>query len=106
VPATMKTYWEEELNKWCIDCPNIIQFDDKKKANRYDQIKKLRKKGGILLTSYSMVTTESMNLTDMKYDIIVVDEGHKAKNKETQFRKDITALRVKGHRIILTGTPL
>lgn len=36
VPATLKTYWGEELNKWCFDCPNIIQFDDKKKSDRYD----------------------------------------------------------------------
>ena len=83
VPATMKTYWEEELNKWCYDCPNIMQFDDKKKANRYDQMKTLRKKGGILLTSYSMVSTERLNLSEMSYDIIIVDEGHKAKNKNT-----------------------
>lgn len=106
VPATMKTYWEEELHKWCYDCPNITQFDDKKKANRYDQMKLIRKKGGILVTSYSMVTTERMNLSDMSYDLIIVDEGHKAKNKNTQFRRDITSLRVKGHRIILSGTPL
>lgn len=106
VPATMKTYWEEELKKWCPACDNVITFDDKKKDNRYDQMKKLRKNGGILVTSYSMVSTERMNLTDMKYDIIIVDEGHKAKNRNTQFRKDITSLRVKGHRIILTGTPL
>jgi len=83
VPATMKTYWEEELHKWCYDCPNITQFDDKKKANRYDQMKLIRKKGGILVTSYSMVTTERMNLSDMSYDLIIVDEGHKAKNKNT-----------------------
>jgi len=106
VPATMKTYWAEELKKWCKACKNIIQFDDKKKADRYDQMKNLRKKGGILITSYSMVSTERMNLTDMSYDIIVVDEGHKAKNKNTQFRRDITSLKVKQHRIILTGTPL
>ena len=24
VPATMKTYWEEELGKWCSAAPNII----------------------------------------------------------------------------------
>lgn len=38
--------------------------------------------------------------------MIVIDEGHKAKNKNTQFRRDITSLKVKGHRVILSGTPL
>ena len=53
-----------------------------------------------------MVTSERMNLQDMSYDIIVLDEGHKAKNRNTAFRRDITALRVRKHKIILTGTPL
>ena len=83
VPATMKTYWEEELGKWCGEDINIIQFDDKKKSNRYDQIKNIRKKGGILITSYGMVTSETINLSDIRYDVIVIDEGHKAKNKDT-----------------------
>ena len=46
-------------------------------------MRSLRKKGGILVTSYGMITTERMNLTDMRYDIIIVDEGHKAKNRNT-----------------------
>ena len=31
VPASLKSYWETELNKWCYDTPNIMQFEDKKK---------------------------------------------------------------------------
>ena len=69
-------------------------------------MKSLRKQGGILITSYGMVTTESMNLQDIRFDCLIVDEGHKAKNKNTQFRKDISRLKVKGHRVILSGTPL
>ena len=46
-------------------------------------MKRIRKNGGILITSYGMVSTEIMNLTDSRFDVIVVDEGHKAKNKDT-----------------------
>ena len=66
----------------------------------------LRKKGGILVTSYGMVTTEKINLSEMRYDLVVVDEGHKAKNINTELRRNLVALRVKGIRIILSGTPL
>lgn len=120
VPATMKSYWEAELHRWINDkndVPDpeaepdeddliIMQFDNIKKANRHAQMKKLRKHGGILITSYGMISTERINLQDMRYDVIVLDEGHKAKNRNTQFRQDITSLRVKVHRLILTGTPL
>ena len=49
-------------------------------------MKLIRRKGGILITSYGMVTTERINLSETRYDILVVDEGHKLKNTATQFR--------------------
>lgn len=83
-----------------------MQFDDKKKANREQQMRTLRKKGGILVTSYGMVSTEKINLSEMRYDLVAVDEGHRAKNVNTELRRSLVALRVKGIRLILSGTPL
>ncbi len=106
VPATMKSYWETELLKWCSDVDNIMQFDDKKRSDRELQIKTLKKKGGILVTSYGMVTSERMNLSDIRFDIVVVDEGHRAKNVNTDLRKNLVNLRVKSIRLSLSGTPI
>ena len=47
-----------------------------------------------------------MNLNENSYDVIILDEGHKVKNVETMFRRDIAKLKVKGHRLVLSGTPL
>lgn len=66
----------------------------------------LRRKGGILVTSYGMISTEKINLSEMRYDLVVVDEGHRAKNINTELRKNLVALRVKGIRLVLSGTPL
>jgi SNF2 family DNA or RNA helicase len=30
-----------------------------------------------------MVSTERLNLSEIRYDVIILDEGHKAKNKNT-----------------------
>ena len=106
VPATMKSYWLAELKKWCYGAPNIMAFEDKKKSDREQQIRKLKKQGGVLVTSYGMISSERLNLSEMRYDVLVVDEGHKAKNINTELRRNLVALRVKGHRLILTGTPL
>ena len=89
VPATMKMYWENELKSWCEGVDGIIQFSDKKKADREDQIKKLRRKGGVLVTSYGMVSTERINLSEMRFDIVCVDEGHRAKNVNTELRRNL-----------------
>jgi SNF2 family DNA or RNA helicase len=83
-----------------------MSFEDKKKSDRESQIKKLRKEGGILISSFGMITSERINLSELRYDVLVVDEGHKAKNINTELRRNLVALRVKGHRLILTGTPL
>jgi SNF2 family DNA or RNA helicase len=53
-----------------------------------------------------MITSERLNLGEMRYDVLVIDEGHKAKNINTELRKNLVSLRVKGHRLLLTGTPL
>lgn len=83
VPATMKMYWKEQLSMWLDDDTIVTQLDDKKKSERYEEIRQVRKRGGILITSYGMVSTERLNLGEVRYDVVVIDEGHKAKNKNT-----------------------
>ena len=51
------------------------------------------------MTSFGMVTTERINLSDIRFDIIVVDEGHKAKNINTDLRRNLVELRVKNFEI-------
>ncbi len=41
-----------------------------------------------------------------KVDVLIVDEGHKAKNINTRIRQGIKNLYVRRHKIILTGTPV
>ena len=81
-------------------------FDSQKKSEREKSIERLKKKGGILITSFGLVTTERMLLTDIRYDVLIMDEGHKAKNSETELRKNMMRVNIKNHRILLTGTPV
>lgn len=41
-----------------------------------------------------------------KLDLLIVDEGHKAKNVNTRIRKGLKDLYVKRQKVILTGTPV
>lgn len=105
VPSTLKIYWKEEIKKWSKGMRAMI-FDAQKKSEREKSIEKLKKKGGILITSFGLVTTERLLLNDIRYDVLIMDEGHKAKNAETELRKNMMRVNVKHHRILLTGTPL
>ena len=69
-------------------------------------MKTIRREGGIIITSFGMITTERLNLSEVRYDVLVVDEGHKAKNVNTELRRNLVSMRVRGHRLALSGTPL
>ncbi len=58
------------------------------------------------MTSYGMVTGEKINLSEIRFDLVVVDEGHRAKNINTELRRNLVNLRVKGIRLCLSGTPI
>jgi DNA excision repair protein ERCC-6-like len=105
VPSTLKLYWKEEIKRWTKGLTAIV-LDGQKKSEREKSLKHIKKKGGILITSFGLVTTERCLLTDIRYDILIMDEGHKAKNVNTELRKNVMRLTVKYHRILLTGTPL
>ena len=53
-----------------------------------------------------MVTGEKINLSEIRFDLVVVDEGHRAKNINTELRRNLVNLRVKGIRLCLSGTPI
>lgn len=59
-----------------------------------------------MVTSYGMVTGERINLSEIRFDVVAVDEGHRAKNINTELRKNLVNLRVKGIRLSLSGTPI
>jgi len=43
---------------------------------------------------------------NITWDVMVLDEGHKAKNVATKLRKSLKAFQVRRQKIILTGTPV
>lgn len=102
-PATLKNYWKDELSNWCPKIP-IWLLD--KNSDWKKLMKKLKDKGGILICSYGMVSTSRMLITEARYDILVIDEGHKTKNIDTELRRNAMQIAVKFHWLLLTGTPL
>ncbi|GAX74493.1 hypothetical protein CEUSTIGMA_g1942.t1 [Chlamydomonas eustigma] len=64
-----------------------------------------RVKFHVLLTTYEMVLSEIGQLSKLEYEVLVVDEGHRLKNKESRLFQDLKQLRCV-HKVLLTGTPL
>ncbi|KAI3426156.1 hypothetical protein D9Q98_008533 [Chlorella vulgaris] len=59
----------------------------------------------VLLTSYEIAVNEAEDLGKLEWEALVVDEGHRLKNKEARLFRALHGLRCQ-HRVLLTGTPL
>ncbi|KAH7280823.1 hypothetical protein KP509_36G015700 [Ceratopteris richardii] len=69
------------------------------------QTKQDRIKFDVLLTSYEMINLDSSILKAIKWECLIVDEGHRLKNKESKLFQTLHQYTTR-HRVLLTGTPL
>lgn len=79
----------------------------KKKSFKDSKPKKQAKrtKFDVLLTSYEMINMDSASLKSINWQCMIVDEGHRLKNKESKLFLQLKLFNAK-HRVLLTGTPL
>ncbi|KAF8817701.1 putative Chromodomain-helicase-Dna-binding protein 3, partial [Cardiosporidium cionae] len=59
----------------------------------------------VLLTSYEVFRRDCLHLSQLHWQCIVVDEGHRLKNWSSELKRVLSTLTAE-HRILLTGTPL
>ncbi|XP_011622141.1 CHD3-type chromatin-remodeling factor PICKLE isoform X2 [Amborella trichopoda] len=64
-----------------------------------------RIKFDVLLTSYEMINFDTPSLKPIKWECMIVDEGHRLKNKDSKLFQILKQYTTK-HRVLLTGTPL
>ena len=103
-PKSLVFNWVSEFNKFASDIPVyaiIGTVEERKKI-----IKKIKNdKFGVYFISYDSLRNEFENLTDITFDMCILDEAQFIKNmhaKKTGAVKQINAL----HTITLTGTPI
>ncbi|KAJ4952799.1 hypothetical protein NE237_029631 [Protea cynaroides] len=78
----------------------------KKKASQVgSESKQDRLKFDVLLTSYEMINFDTTSLKPMKWACMIVDEGHRLKNKDSKLFLSLKQYSSR-HRVLLTGTPL
>ncbi|KAF2618497.1 hypothetical protein F2Q68_00041988 [Brassica cretica] len=77
----------------------------KKSGQSSSENKQKRIKFDVLLTSYEMINLDTAVLKPIKWECMIVDEGHRLKNKDSKLFSSLTQYS-SNHRILLTGTPL
>ena len=103
-PATLGGHWLEEVNKFVSGehlqpflyfGPPHVRVGLRGQLGRHNMI----------ITSYDIVRNDIELLGNIKWNYLVLDEGHVIKNTKTKTAIAIRQL-VARHRLILTGTPI
>ncbi|KAI4337260.1 hypothetical protein L6164_015699 [Bauhinia variegata] len=84
---------------------NQKKIKKKKSGQIVSESKQDRIKFDVLLTSYEMINLDTASLKPIKWECMIVDEGHRLKNKDSKLFSSLKQYS-SGHRVLLTGTPL
>ncbi|KAI5647924.1 hypothetical protein M9H77_33929 [Catharanthus roseus] len=86
--------------------PKNRKKNKKKKTSQiFSESKQERIKFDVLLTSYEMINMDTTTLKGIKWECMIVDEGHRLKNKDSKLFSSLKQFSTR-HRVLLTGTPL
>ena len=119
--STLKN-WESEFNRWCPGMNTLLYHGtrEEREMMRMQHMGMTMTKNGtshrrgngrvekdfpVIITSYDIAMRDSSHLSRFTWAYLVVDEGHRLKNKDCRLMKELKRLNA-NQRVLLTGTPL
>lgn len=103
-PSSLKYQWAGEIEKF-LGHSNIV-IDGKNAKEKRRAFSKFIKEDYLFgIANYELVRTMADDFKEHHYDVIIADEAHRLKNKESQTYKAVKALS-SDYRFASTGTPL
>lgn len=101
MPTSVLINWQNELQRFAPTLNPLIL----RQAQDRQTVVTNAGKGDVVLATYGLLPTEEELLASKQWNIIVLDEAHTIKNKDTKTSK--VAMQLTGtFRLLLTGTPL
>uniref|UniRef100_A0A3Q3DZY5 DNA excision repair protein ERCC-6-like n=1 Tax=Labrus bergylta TaxID=56723 RepID=A0A3Q3DZY5_9LABR len=109
MPTSLITNWTKEFAKWTPGM-RVKDFHGTSKAERNRNLEKVQRRGGVIITTYTMLMNNwqqlsSHNGREFTWDYVILDEAHKIKTSTTKTAKSASAIPSK-NRLLLTGTPV
>ncbi|PZC86246.1 hypothetical protein B5X24_HaOG211407 [Helicoverpa armigera] len=105
-PATVIYQWVSHFHFWCPHLRVAVLHHTGSHAGNHNQlIRDLHTSHGILLITYAGIVKYTKDLTARKWHYIILDEGHKIRNPDTQVSKLVKKFQTP-HKILITGSPM
>ncbi|UPR01886.1 SNF2-like ATP-dependent DNA helicase [Chloropicon primus] len=105
-PKAVLSNWCVEFGRWLPNY-NVILYDGKpeeRKQLRDDRM--AAQTFNVLLTHYDMIMRDKKFLTKFQWEYIIIDEGHRLKNKDSKLSEILRGVYQSRNRLLLTGTPI
>ncbi|MES1918322.1 hypothetical protein MHBO_000304 [Bonamia ostreae] len=111
VPLSTIGHWRREAENWS-NLRTLVYYDSGGGRRARDRIRELEffsadgsAKFDLLVTSYEIAVQDAMEISAALPQLLVVDEGHRLKNKGAKLKKALNSLGAT-KRLLLTGTPI
>jgi ATP-dependent DNA helicase len=108
-PLSTLPNWVAEFEKWAPGIPVILYHGSKQEREelriKYFTTKHVTDKFPVIVTSYEIVLADIKFMQKLKWNYLIVDEGHRLKNMNCRLIRELKTLDCKS-KMLLTGTPL
>jgi superfamily II DNA or RNA helicase len=98
-PASVKSQWRNEIHRFSHRSCQIVLGEMKTRAEQYNN------DCFFTICNYEQVLRDFLAVEKVKWDLIVLDEGQRIKNWETQTSRILKSMQ-SPFALVLTGTPL
>jgi hypothetical protein len=98
-PTSLKSQWRSEITRFCERPCQLVLGSAKERTAQYDN------DCFFTICNYEQVMRDAMAIEQIRWDLIILDEGQRIKNweaKTTQMMKSLTSR----FALVLSGTPL
>ncbi len=103
-PTSVLGNWERELAEFAPEIP-VYRHHGPERRREAEALARAAGRGGVVLTTYGVLRSDSELLGSITWDVAVLDEAQFIKNHESRTARAAFGLRAR-QRIALTGTPV
>lgn len=101
-PTSLVYNWKKEFDKFGSELKyKVFAENREQRLNDLDNVSDIN----VLITTYGLIRNDIEKYTDMKFDLMAIDEAQNIKNNNAQMTKFIKSINA-DVKIALTGTPL
>lgn len=101
-PSSLTSNWNNEINRW-LKADRLFAFVVEGKAKIKDYSSQIHIP--FVIVSYEMLLSNLEDFKEVKFDLLILDEGHRLKNKSSKLVQGLLELQI-SKKILLTGTPI